>query len=400
MEKEVERRIEARRLSDFETLKSGKNFLMVEENEDKKSACAILNILPENYEKFKKQQQIPEQFLKEDYNPCTVKDFLNIPDKKEKPIINPLVLENAITTFFGLPASCKSILAMNLGVCIATGKKFLNKYKCRKKNLLYLSTESSERLDRKRLRANCRGLKIIPTKRKLENFSFFYCPRKKISLLNDTYYFESLKETIRTKDIKVLVIDTLSPMIADSKDFASEIVKIYTKLFSLIDEFNLSIILIMHSQKTGFDVLGSVKHKASADVFYEVRREEKDANNIITLGCHKGREGELNISFKIIFNQDKHFSINFEFVDEWGGRQTPKNKDNNPKKEEQTKAFILELLADNELPYNQIIKECVLKGYAPATSKRAMNSLYESQKIIKKKGKNGGYCINDTNSPL
>jgi hypothetical protein len=343
-----------------------------------------------------KKNTVFEELEQENYSPCTAKDFLSVPDKKEKPIINPLVLEESIITFFGLPGSLKSILAVYLSVCISTGGKFLNRYKCRKQNVLYLSTENSERLDRKRLRAICRGLKIVPAKRSLDNFRFFYVPRKKISVLNDSKYYNALLEIIRDKKIKVLVIDTLSPMILDTKDGAEEVVKTYnTKLFPLIDEFGLSIILIMHSQKTGFDFLGSVKHKASADLFYKVERD--DETNLVTLGCHKGREGETNISFKVIFSSktklSSKLSCDFEFVKEWQGRQTPKKKEDNTKKEDNVKEYVLEILKNAELSYTEMTEKCISNGFSPATTHRAINSLYESQIIAKQPGKRGGYHI-------
>lgn len=325
--------------------------------------------------------------------PKNMRDFLQESDKKERPIIKYLVPEKSITTIFGEPGTLKSILASHIGCCVATGKKFLGQYPVKKGCVLILSTENSEKTDKKRLRAIFKGMKVNPVRRKIKNLQLLIYGRNTIDLLSNLGYYANLEKTIANNNIKLLIIDTLSPMISEIDDNrASSIVDTFKKqLFPLIDKFQISIILIMHSQKTGRDFLGSVKYKASVDAFYELSRKD----DILELLCHKHREGEHNLKIKASFEEKKEKlnKITFEFLEEYAGKQSAKNKENNPALIEQIKTFILNELQVKELQYGEIIKNCISKGFSKTTSRRGINSLYELNKIAKKQGKNGGYYI-------
>ncbi len=342
------------------------------------------------------KKKLPEKILYKNkpnlLNLTTMPEFLrNI--KKVKRIIERFVHQKAIITIFGEPASCKSILANYIACCISTGAKFFGKYKTIKLPVLYLSSENPQRIDAVRFKAIFKGMKINAIRRALKNLHLFYCERKDIGILNDEIYFSKLENTIRDEGIKVLIIDTLSPMILDLDDNkASEVVFIFkNRLEPLVDNYGITIIFLMHSQKSGRDFLGSVKFKASVDAFYELKREEDKLSFL----SHKDREKEHNLDFRIKFeNKNEELKIiHFEHLEEYEGKQSPNNKNNNPVKSEQTKEIILNLLKEKELKYKEIVENCISQGFAVATIKRAINSLWETKKIYKKQGKEGGYCV-------
>lgn len=357
-----------------------------------------LNISQQRIQKkvTNKQSYNYETALKRDYSSLSIQQLLKEGVKKEKPIIEKFLPEGSVISIFGEPASLKSILACYISCCVSTGRRFLSKFKTRKLPTLVLSTENPKKLDAKRFKALFKGMGIIPLRRKPENLMLSVCNRDKISILNDNNYYEALKKLIEEKKIKFLVIDTLSPMISDmDNNSANAIVEVFNeRLFPLTDKFGLTILLVLHSQKSGRDFLGSVKFKASVDLFYEALRDEKNPNRLSLL-CHKGREGEPNLKLNVDFEKKSNElkKINFGFEEFFMGKQSVNLKDVNPAKVDTCKELIIELLQDKKLQYNEIIKELENKGQTKSTIKRAMNFLYEDNKIGKEKGKQGGYYV-------
>lgn len=320
-------------------------------------------------------------------------DFMKTKVENEKYLLDGFIPEQSIISIWGEPASCKSFLSVYLSCCISTGRKCLG-INSRKSPVLYLSTENPERTERKRFKAVFKGMGISPARRKYPSLSLEYVPRNSIGLINEDHFYEQLKEKIASSKIKLLIIDTLSPMISDADDNkANEIVQIFNeRFFPLVDEFKLSILFLLHSQKTGKDFLGSVKLKASVDLSYELQR---DKDNILKLLCHKSREGEHNLEFKITFHKTPKLNldkVDFTFMSQFEGKQSPKKK-SNEKKIDIAKEHILKTLADEELSFKEIVKLGESIGASPKTMKRAINSLYEEEEKIRKNGKDGGYVL-------
>lgn len=331
----------------------------------------------------------------QEYSAINMKQFFSIQDGAEKPIIAGFIPEKSMAIIFGEPASCKSIFTNYIGCCVSTNIKFLGKYKVKNLPVLILSTENPERTDRKRLKAIFKGMKVMPKRRNFENLKLLYSGRQNLSVLNDEPFYAKLVKLIETNKIGLLIIDTISPLIMDQNDnVGAEIVNVFNnRLFPLIDKFGLSIIMTMHSQKSGKDFLGSVKIKASSDCFYELMRGENSSE--ITMLCHKNREGEHNLKFKIHFNNKNEIldKVDFEFVEEFAGKQSISNKDFNPARIQQATDVIITTLSQQECKYSQLIEECKKQGITVATSKRAINCLYEAGQIKKKRGKSGGYHL-------
>lgn len=344
---------------------------------------------------YEDRERKEEMQTKEDYV-IHIQDLLREPIKKANPIIKNLIPEKSIIGIFGEPGSCKSLVADHLGCAVSTGSSFLGEYKVKKQPVLLLPTENHRDLEKIRVRSIFREMKINPTKRKKNKILFSMWERKFISTLNNVVFYSKLEDTISKKKIKLLIIDTISPLISDQDDNrANSVVEIFNeRLFPLVDKFGLTIIFLMHSQKSGRDFLGSIKFKASCDVFYEMLRNEKKPEELSLL-CHKGRMGETNVKMKISFENrnDLPYRTGFEFIETFSGKQSIKNKDNNPTKIKECQDLILKELDANELQYKGIINVCEETGYSLSTIKRAINLLYEDKKILKKRGKTGGYYV-------
>lgn len=328
-----------------------------------------------------------------------IQGFLKVNDAKEKPILKPFIPEKSIIGIYGEPGTLKSIFVNYVGSCIASGKKFLDQYPANQQAVLILSTENSERTDRKRLKSIFKAMRINPVRRQYKNLKLKILSRNKVNVLNDEFFFNDLCRIIEESQIKLLIVDTISPLLMDTNDNqASEIVRAFNeRFFKLIDLYGISVLFTMHSQKTGKDFLGSVKYKASVDAFYELERE----NNTLTLLCQKHREGEISLRLEVDFEtkNENLYKINFKFLEEFLGKQSSrgsKAKDNpgdNPAKINLAKETISDLLREKELKWKEIMEELILRGISNSTGKRAMNYLFETKFIGKKPGKTGGYYI-------
>lgn len=334
------------------------------------------------------------------YSSTHLKSLLSKKLKKEIPIIKNFLQQESLTIIYGEPASCKSLLANYIAACISTGKLFLNHYQCKKMPCLILSTENPERIDAKRLKAIYKGMGVSYGRRKSENLQFFYMGRRGINILTDENFYSQLCQIIEDNNIKLLIVDTISPLIQDRNDnLGNEIVNTFNNyLFPLIDKYKLSILLTMHGRKDGKTFLGSVKIQASADIFYELRRE---SDSQIALLCEKNREGEHNLRMSINFQMKKEVldKIHFAFIEEFIGK-----KEKNKKYGFATSAsaacqsYILNFLEGenaqgNEPLHKDIVKACISNHYTDNVARKSISFLYQEKKIHKQHGKTGGYYV-------
>lgn len=357
----------------------------------------VLKIAKSKYGLQQEQGEVKTANIKKEEPLKSIPMGLLLKEKVEKDsyLIENLILENSIITIYGEPASLKSIVANYISCCIATKTKFLGKFKTKKAKVLYLSAENPKNLDLERFKAIFKGMKIIPAKRKKENLLFEYVGRKDIGILNDDSFYTTLNEKISSEGINLLVIDTLSPLIMNLNDNeARAVVEVFhNRLMPLIDKYNIAILLVMHSQKTGKDFLGSVKFKGESDLFFESERKD-DGSGVIVLNCMKARRGEFSFEFKVDFINRKGYNpykIDFTYQNSYYGKQTPHSKGVDFSQIKKAEEIIKQLLLDSELKYSEILSKGTEASISVSSMKRAMNNLYRNHIIKKRMGKNGGY---------
>lgn len=348
-----------------------------------------------------------------DFVAYKIGDFLSVYEK-ESYLINEIIQEGTISMIHGLPGTMKSLFGNYMACCIATGTRFLNKYKTKKATVLYLSNENSGRMDKKRFRAIFKGLKINARKRKFENVQLIISKRDTVGLFSDDKFYNQLKERIVNEGIKFLVIDTLSGLISDMDDNkASLIVDLYNnKIFPLVDELDVTILLINHSNKTGTSHLGSVKLSALPDAVYENKKYIAGSQKIIHFIATKNRDGERTrrIKVDIVKKQNVLKKVTFELLEDLEGIVYQKGRgrkqsydsdeeygeEDDVEKQEQAEEIILTGLGNKEQSYTDLFKSCLDEGISKGTFDRTMNKLFEKDKIIgKRKGKRGGYFLKD-----
>lgn len=135
----------------------------------------------------------------------------------------------------------KSMLTFNLAIAIAAGKSFFC-FKINKPHkVLVLSAEGGYFSNRERIKKMCKEMK--PNE---GNLYFCFDPRIKLEVDED---YEKLREIINEYKPEVLAIDPFVKFHHLDENSATEMGLILERLRNLIEDFNLSIILIHHEGK-------------------------------------------------------------------------------------------------------------------------------------------------------
>lgn len=88
-------------------------------------------------------------------------DFLNQPDEPDDPIIVGLIEQGEMFALVGQSKAGKSLLALQLAVCVSTGRDFLG-HKTVRKRVYIANLEVSRKQYKKRLRSICQTLGVNP----------------------------------------------------------------------------------------------------------------------------------------------------------------------------------------------------------------------------------------------
>lgn len=166
--------------------------------------------------------------------------------KKDFPFV-PSVVDGIISTeeFILLTAPAKagkSMLALDLAICVVQGTDFLRRFKTNKMNVLLIQTEIAEihfkeRIKAKDYKQSCDEANLILSSERVR--------------LDEKASLEALKETIRYHNIGLLILDPFYTLHRGDENVAKEIAPILSDLRDLIRETHCACILVHHQGKRG-----------------------------------------------------------------------------------------------------------------------------------------------------
>ena len=220
----------------------------------------------------------------------TYTDFLNL--KKDKSFLCQGIISPVTTNIlYSPPAHFKSLVALDLAICIATGKPFLQQ-QTKKNAVLLCDAENNEQTIKSRWQALHKGQNI-----KRKKYPLFIL--KSGTLINekkyvDEFFFGKLKDAIRKHNIKFLIFDTLHRFAYYDENSSDNLNLLYTKIFTpLMNEFGLSILILHHSTKP--DRTGRRTYRGSSDLMGQVDSAWTlyKSKNAFSLVCEKSRQSEL-----------------------------------------------------------------------------------------------------------
>jgi RecA-family ATPase len=248
----------------------------------------------------------------------TIRDYEKHKISKDY-IIKDVIYPSEINLAFGQSGHMKSFLALYKALCIASGRKYLGKFRTKKQPVAYMSAENHMDTDKERLFKLMRGLKIRSRK-----IPLYFIPRSMCKDVLEQKYFADLYFTLKEKGIKVLFLDTINPLTPSIDDnSARDVTGLFNNFLKpLVDNLGLTIIFLHHTDKKGSDFLGSTKWFANSDGVWRIERSE--LTNRVKIYNHKNRKGEQSVKEIQINFSDKE--ITFDLVDEGGIEKFSKKK--------------------------------------------------------------------------
>jgi len=225
-----------------------------------------------------------------------LKDFLYFKNlKKDKRfLVQDFIFPKTLIMLFSPPAGFKSILALGMAIQITAGKTFLD-LKTKKFPVLLCDKENSEQDIKDRWEKIRKGHGI-----RKEKYPLWILQD---GSLDDKKFIEYLKQTIKEKKIKLLILDTLHRFSDYQENKADDINRIYTSVFQPIKEnYDCSILFLHHTTKDG-GYRGSSDFLGMVDCAYSLVRKGK--SNSFELICEKNRRGEIEKRYgEIEFTED------------------------------------------------------------------------------------------------
>jgi len=317
----------------------------------------------------------------------TIIDYENYKPSKNY-IIEELVYPEEIEMVYSQSGHFKSLDGLYRAVCIVSGKKYLGKFRVKKCAVGIISAENHKKIDKIRLKAIMRGLKI--RKKKLP---LYILPRESCGDILEPQFRLMIEDFILKKGIKVLFIDTINPVtpqVDDNK--AKDVTRIYNEFFKpLVDKYKITICFFHHTDKKATSFLGSMKFRANSDVVYFIDR--KGLESKYTIYNEKNREGEIgSLEVGVEFTNNKKETKEIKFFllkqSEQKGIGTVKNKTKGKLIEDK----ILSITTNQRKPRNEILQLCCDMG-SKSTIDRVLGELVFRKKLLVN---DEGYTKNET----
>lgn len=218
----------------------------------------------------------------------TIRDYDNY-KPNEKFIIEDRAYPGEIEMVFGQSGSFKSMEMLYRAVCIAHGgRKYLGKFRIRKKAVGILSAENSKTTDKERIKKIMRGLRV-----RKKDIPLYILPRDYCGDILNPDFKTRLFDFVDKKKIEVLFMDSINPLTPEIDDNkAKDVTRVFNEILKDLSDKGIYISFLHHTDKQGRLFLGSMKWKANCDTVFRIERNGLD--NRIQLYCEKSRDGEAN----------------------------------------------------------------------------------------------------------
>ena len=159
------------------------------------------------------------------------------------PIIDDgILLDKTMLMIIGAPKNKKTFLAWNIAIALAKGEGFACFKVKEEKKVLILSAEGGKFKMRNRLRTMITN----PNEDVLCNASY---SNKLIFDLNDEESFQHLIDQVQTEKPEVIILDPLIKFISEDENSSVKMGQVFRRLRTLIDDFDISLIIVDHTGK-------------------------------------------------------------------------------------------------------------------------------------------------------
>lgn len=274
-------------------------------------------------------------------------------------LVDKLITTSSLSMFFGEPGSKKTYSLMDLAVCAAAGKDWLEFGIAEPVKVLIIDEESGERRMAMRLAAALKGelaTEIDPTYLVYVSLAGFDLGEKKDA--------GEVSKLIMDVGAQIVIIDALADIMSGDENSKQDTQPVMNHLRKIAEDTDSAIILIHHSNKAG-GYRGTSAIKGALDL--QVKVESDNDSQFVNFTTEKNRDGE---------------PINWAGIAVWGAEtfsMSPAEKKEKAAKLTSGMRFVLRYLRDNGDKTVGEITDAA-EGCSPGTAKNALYDLADPKK--------------------
>lgn len=189
-------------------------------------------------------------------------------------LVEGVIQSDSLGFLSGPPKVGKSLLALDLCDALSRGRKWLDTYKCKPANVLYIAREDPARRIRDRLR-EVRGSKVAGERGKL-----VFLIRERVDLTSSED-IDLIKQLIVEQSIALVVLDVVNRMIPDlDENEARDVGKLVDGMEELRETLGITVLAVDHTRKPSgkevhaspFELKGSIAKYGACDFILCVAR--------------------------------------------------------------------------------------------------------------------------------
>lgn len=247
----------------------------------------------------------------EQFKSYSYKELLNYEAPTYQWMVEKIVQAKKIIILGGPSAVYKSWLGLTLGLTVSKGLSFLENFPTQQGAVLFIDRENSLPELQNRIEMLSAGLDIKDD----EDIPLYFISEQSIPFDNPTNR-EFLKEFIKTKDIKLVIVDTYRRVINFEENNADSVSLFFSDgLKPICEETGVSFILLHHHKKGNKNANPKDMLRGSSDLvnFVDGIIQIERKGPYITLIQTKNRSGkELNpIQLKVSTDEDTYFKFEY-----------------------------------------------------------------------------------------
>ena len=203
-------------------------------------------------------------------------------------VVDQVIKSESLVMLAGAPGGGKSYFALDLGLSVATGKRWMDQYETKQGDVIFVACEGRDSMLR-------RSLAWESLKNDGKDVDHAYITRTEIVVGSNPEAENSTEELsrfIEDKGIKprLIFIDTMNYTLGRFKENDSNDMTAYfqTLARNLIRKYGATVVLVHHTNKDAADIRGSTAIRGALDFLAMVK--QKDGQFVFQNVKHKDRE--------------------------------------------------------------------------------------------------------------
>lgn len=216
----------------------------------------------------------------------TIKDAYNSADEISY-VVDGIIPEYSLCLFYGTPGSLKTMLIMDMAMCIANNENWLpgrdlSAFEVKQVNILWIDMDNGQIRLNQRVKALAKGHRLPSTQSKFKYISFPDPP----FVANETKSINLLIDEIKAFNAGFVVIDNLLSISGDIDENSPKMRGIMLGLRTVIEKAGPSMVVIHHTTKNEENYRGHSSIGQYSDLMIRTERD----NNLVKLSATKERD--------------------------------------------------------------------------------------------------------------